>query len=142
MTDPYDVWLAELEAELAANVARGVAYLDEHIPFWRDRVVVKDLDMASGCDCVLGQIAVSMVGSEAPEDRALIIDDGWAVSYDYILEQLSYTLLGTGYNLEEYPTALGFDYDPDRDLGGYNIQLQYDILKRLWTNELAKTPAE
>lgn len=37
------------------DVARGVATLDDVLPGWRDRVDVTRLDVASVCDCVVGQ---------------------------------------------------------------------------------------
>ena len=40
----------------AQRVEAGVAWLDEHVPDWVDRVEVKDLELTSACDCVLGQI--------------------------------------------------------------------------------------
>jgi hypothetical protein len=37
------------------NVQRGVALLDERLPGWR-RNVSRDVNLASDCDCVLGEL--------------------------------------------------------------------------------------
>ena len=41
--------------ELAANVARGAAWLDTEVPGWRDRIDTSTLDLADVSLCVLGQ---------------------------------------------------------------------------------------
>jgi hypothetical protein len=41
---------------IPANVKRGEAFLDEHVPGWRDAVEPYGLDLANGCQCVLGQV--------------------------------------------------------------------------------------
>ena len=41
---------------LPANVRRGEAFLDEHVPGWRDQVDPYTLDLANSCGCVLGQV--------------------------------------------------------------------------------------
>lgn len=38
------------------RVARGVAWLDEIRPDWRDRVTLPELRLTSACNCVLGQV--------------------------------------------------------------------------------------
>jgi len=38
------------------QVARGVEFLDQSIPDWRERLKWDELDMSSGCDCVGGQL--------------------------------------------------------------------------------------
>lgn len=43
-------------ASLAARVRAGVAFLDGQTPGWPDRIVVQALNMASTCNCVLGQV--------------------------------------------------------------------------------------
>jgi hypothetical protein len=37
------------------RVARGAALLDEKLPGWHERIDLDRLDLASSCDCVLGQ---------------------------------------------------------------------------------------
>ena len=46
----------------AARVARGAAYLDKVHPTWVDEVNLDILDLASGCNCVLGQIVSATNG--------------------------------------------------------------------------------
>ena len=41
---------------LPANVRRGEAFLDEHVPGWRDQVDPYTLDLANCHWCVLGQV--------------------------------------------------------------------------------------
>lgn len=40
---------------IEARVARGVALLDEKLPGWIERIDLDKLDLASGCNCILGQ---------------------------------------------------------------------------------------
>lgn len=40
---------------IEARVARGVALLDEKLPGWDRRIDLDKLDLASPCNCVLGQ---------------------------------------------------------------------------------------
>jgi hypothetical protein len=42
--------------ELAERVERGAALLDERRPGWWEKVSLQRLDLASECDCPLGQI--------------------------------------------------------------------------------------
>ena len=41
---------------IPANVKRGAAWLDEHEPGWRGRIDLNKVDLASECNCVLGQL--------------------------------------------------------------------------------------
>ena len=41
---------------LPANVQRGEAFLDEHVPGWRDDIEPSSLDLGDSCRCVLGQV--------------------------------------------------------------------------------------
>lgn len=43
-------------ATVAERVAAGVAWLDAKAPGWIDRVDLDELQMASTCSCVLGQL--------------------------------------------------------------------------------------
>jgi hypothetical protein len=47
------------------RVARGVAFLDEHAPGWRDKVEINDLRMQDSCRCVLGQVFNDEDGGES-----------------------------------------------------------------------------
>lgn len=59
------------------RVAAGVAWLDEHVLGWQDRVVVEQIEMASVCRCVLGQIFGSFYS--APLDE---FDQAAALGFD------------------------------------------------------------
>ncbi len=43
-------------AKIPARVVAGVAYLDDELPDWRDRVCENALQMQSACNCMLGQL--------------------------------------------------------------------------------------
>lgn len=38
------------------NVLRGIQLLDKKVPDWRQRIDKETLDLADGCNCVLGQL--------------------------------------------------------------------------------------
>lgn len=38
------------------TVERGAALLDERLPGWEDKIDLERLDLASTCNCVLGQL--------------------------------------------------------------------------------------
>src|SRR5258708_35896283 len=42
--------------DVATRAARGAALLDERMPGWAQRIDVGRLDLADGCNCVLGQL--------------------------------------------------------------------------------------
>lgn len=44
------------ELTIEARVQAGAAYLDAHFPDWPRLVDVDQLDISSGCDCILGQL--------------------------------------------------------------------------------------
>ena len=48
--------VTETHTDVEQKVGKGVTYLDEHIPGWRDQVDGDRLDMQNACDCVLGQL--------------------------------------------------------------------------------------
>jgi hypothetical protein len=41
--------------DFTAQIALGMAWLDEHRPGWAERVNVETLDLGDPCHCVLGQ---------------------------------------------------------------------------------------
>ena len=45
-----------MSVDVQTRVAAGVAFLDERVPGWLDKVNVDDLQIWSGTQCVLGQI--------------------------------------------------------------------------------------
>lgn len=42
--------------ELRQRVLNGAMFLDQHVPGWRDKINIDDLNIRSGCYCILGQI--------------------------------------------------------------------------------------
>lgn len=47
---------AAAELTVDERVRNGVAFLDEHVPGWREKVDPAALDQESVCRCVLGQL--------------------------------------------------------------------------------------
>jgi hypothetical protein len=45
-----------MSASVEERVAAGVAWLDEHVPDWPDRIKLPELDLKSCLNCVLGQL--------------------------------------------------------------------------------------
>lgn len=43
------------ELSIEERVAAGAAWLDAEVPGWLDLIVLPDLQLSSGCNCVLGQ---------------------------------------------------------------------------------------
>lgn len=46
---------SSIEERVAARVAVGADWLDERHPGWVDAIDIDTLDMASDCNCILGQ---------------------------------------------------------------------------------------
>ena len=51
-----DITLQEAKIKIAANVAAGAAYLDQHLPNWRDLIDWEEFDFNSNPKCIYGQI--------------------------------------------------------------------------------------
>lgn len=49
------------QARADSNAAAGAVFLDRKLPGWEYQVNVRKLDLGSGCDCVLGQLAMDIV---------------------------------------------------------------------------------
>lgn len=85
--------------DYAARAAAGAAYLDQHRPGWAGQINLDWLDLASECDCVLGQLsndgyqgmrrelgldpgdAVTLgfsLGAGRPWEDWTLLDDAWA----------------------------------------------------------------
>lgn len=60
-------------ATVEERVARGEAWLDEHVPGWLDRVVLADLHLQDCQRCVLGQV----FQEEAEADTPVFGGAGW-----------------------------------------------------------------
>ena len=77
-------------ADLEQRVAAGAALLDRERPGWWEEVDTERLDMASECDCVLGQVWGEYIdGVNALHVRG---DGGWVVwSTDHGFERADWT---------------------------------------------------
>lgn len=42
------------------RIEKGMALLDERLPGWERKIDLGTLDLQSGCDCVLGQLALDL----------------------------------------------------------------------------------
>ncbi len=74
---------------LREHVERGAVFLDEHEPRWWKRIEEERLQLASGCDCVLGQL-FEAGEHETPFGRALYeirggLDWDWAAAHGFLL---------------------------------------------------------
>lgn len=103
-----------LEADARDRVAAGVAWLDEHRPDWRERVVLRVFDIRSACCCVLGQVFADKAGTK--------YFDGYEYGREAIYGRES---LSRGVS-----RRLGFDANDAA------MQDDYDRLQRAWTIEL------
>jgi len=86
------------------QVLCGIALLDEKRPGWQHGIRIDDLDLSSGCSCILGQLfdgsfaegvqdlfGFSWFGSLPVTDQEyhLVADHGFVTSHDY--QQLEMT---------------------------------------------------
>ena len=62
------------------RVERGIAWLDQTVPAWRDTINRRTLNMASPMDCVLGQTFAAEATRDAHPD-----DFGYLSGFDYAL---------------------------------------------------------
>lgn len=106
--------------ECQEAVRRGVAWLDEHAPYWWKVVELPTFDIRYGCRCVLGQVFVD----DFTNDR-LLNGDRYDDAYNYVCRVL---------------------FDPnelrDEDLG-FDVSTwcsdtttEYDRLQALWEVEI------
>jgi hypothetical protein len=73
-----------------ANIARGMEWLDEHMPGWSSRIDVETLDLGEPCRCVLGSLdgnyyeAMLRAGHAEVDDLGIIRPDWkWAVDHGF-----------------------------------------------------------
>lgn len=64
------------ELTVAERVANGVAWLDENRPGWLGDIRIERIDIASGCNCILGQTFGRY--EDSPESAR------WAEGYSFI----------------------------------------------------------
>jgi hypothetical protein len=78
-----------IELSIAERVAAGVKYLDENVHDWLDKIELTELDMASDCSCVIGQVIgmYDMVLDEHPffdkaPVRLISMEEGARLGFD------------------------------------------------------------
>lgn len=98
---------------LAERVARGAALLDEKVEGWPERIAVRELDLRSCRDCVIGQLF---------SDAADIYEDG-VLAYDEGIYRLGITGAGETAHGFSLPRWAGDDDD-------------YAALTALWRSEI------
>lgn len=84
-------------SDRAARVEAGAAWLDETVPNWERRVDDTMLDLASGCNCILGQVfkvaAAPFTGYEwatrtfTGYEHYLPVASGWAVEHGFLVDK-------------------------------------------------------
>lgn len=99
------------------RVQAGVELLDRELPGWEHRIDLSDLDMSSGCGCVLGQLFSAEWASALVSEE----DD----PYHYALRQLHEL---------DCTQALAFDvlHWDDEDL----VEADYERLTAAWRNRI------
>ncbi len=120
-----------------AEVARGVALLDEHEPGWRQRIDVQRLDMSEptysrrvshACGCVLAQLDPNRHG---------LWDDGW---YEHEAMRLMRAASAPdGTDLHDWAVVHGFTLRviPHAD---DDAATQWSALTEAWRRALAQGP--
>ncbi len=72
-------------SDVAARVALGVAWIDENVPGWGDRVDLDCLDIGNRRNCVIGQLFGDYFYGPLPRREAMALgfqrtaDDGYGV---------------------------------------------------------------
>jgi hypothetical protein len=99
--------------EARTRVARGVMYLDGKWPEWADHIDVVTLDMATPCDCVLGQ----MTGDYNKAIRKLWPEPLWRrlFSIHHDLSQDTGVLLGFDAPFSEFKLERDVDFQRLKD---------------------------
>jgi hypothetical protein len=93
----------------AERVFDGMALLDKENPGWELKIDLEELNLASGCHCVLGQLY-----------QAQCEGTNWPTGFDW-----------ANHNLVSCPTNYGFDImscDDDRD----TVDNEYGQLEEEW----------
>ena len=83
--------MAKSSWEFSDQVAKGMKLLDERLgPEWVEKIVLSELDLASGCACVLGQLSIEVCSTKGSYfEAALTIfggtdePDGTAEDYGF-----------------------------------------------------------
>jgi hypothetical protein len=64
------------------RVANGVAWLDENVPGWLDRIELPTLDMKSDCRCVIGQVVGKYNRIIEDSGSARLLDNVRLISFE------------------------------------------------------------
>jgi len=105
-------------ADLERRVERGIAWLDEVKPGWRDLIDVSELDMPDANQCICGQVFME----DALKDA--LAGDG----YGYALSIMADALCGG---------HMGFSFPLTYDNRGISEEV-YEYLAYLWIKEIQK----
>lgn len=110
-------------AVLARRVNRGAALLDTIKPGWQNEVRILDLNMSSGCACILGQIfePETEVNEEGDDES------GFDAGLRLYSGHRPATQAATKWSISN---GFGIDYDND---GGWE---DYPSLRDLWVTEI------
>lgn len=104
---------AEMRAILEPRVDKGIAFLDEKVPGWRDKINRETLEVYSPCSCIIGQL--------------------YSGHYCQGLTQLG--IPAEGQHAEEY---LGFDIECDQGPISLHRSHGYAVLTQIWKDKLQR----
>lgn len=101
--------------DIAARVARGAVWLDEHYPQWWERIEISTLDVSSCHLCVLGQVYTGCIPTgEQGQILAQVINEAAGIERYSLLEYIEtgkwggYNTLVDYHGLACYAPGLGF----------------------------------
>lgn len=113
---------------IASRVTAGIAFLDEKVPGWREKIDMNRLELNNSNNCILGQL----------------FDNGdansWESGFDRGCEELSLQACyccreeGTLYTATEF----GFNIGPDDENHTYSA---FDALQTEWERQLSPASA-
>jgi hypothetical protein len=115
-TTPVDI-------PIANRVRRGIAWLDENAPLWRDELDLSTLDIADSNDCVLGQV-FQVDAINAAHDRGHY----WS-GFEYVLDSDRFTDDDGAPLSEAWAARHGFEATLE----------SYAELERAWRHMLSQT---
>jgi hypothetical protein len=83
--------LTKHEKEIVERVERGATMLDERIPEWYTQIDLGCLNMASGSECICGQLFMDKVGETliARNGSEVLITDGYEYATSIFLDHRS-----------------------------------------------------
>lgn len=120
------------------RVENGVKWLDKYGPDdWRNKVDIKELDLSSGCQCVLGQVFANQeIDDDFTPGEKIKIASGWDYVMDWIGSKIGFK------RVVNNPVSFGFDADfkvVGRDTYGYpKYRDDYNDLTDEWKRVLGR----